>query len=492
MMHAMIHPLLRPATAIAKDIREGVLTSEETVRAHLARIDELDEQLHAVVVRLDDEAMDEARACDRERAAGALRGPLHGVPVTVKEQVWVKDTPSTLNSRTFRDWVAPSDAEVVRRLKEAGAVILGKTNVPRNLLDYQVQGELYPEGVNPYAADRSPGGSSGGSAAALATGMAALELGGDMGGSIRIPANFCGVWGLKPTEGSVPGFGAAPVPEGAKGFVFHLAVLGPMARFAEDLAQEWRILQGPGPRDRTVPPIDWRDAPERRLENLRVGWVDAWPGYEPGAAVRGAVSDLADALDRRGCRVQRLTPPDDLHRRSLALWMWLFGIVLSQDVPWPVRSLMKWDIGRTIMKGMTEFRAEYARGFKRDFLNYSQAMGERAQLVQAWEVFLDEVDVLLCPMAHGPAFPRRPIGTPFDIDGRSLLYGDYCWPYVAPANATGHPALNVPLGLDGDGLPVGVQAVGRLWGDAVLLDLARLLDGDLAGFEPPEDRRGGA
>ena len=181
------------ATVLAKLIREGKATSTEIVKEHLEQLHQHNPSLNAVVIPLEDEALITAEECDREAKEGKFRGPLHGVPMTVKEQFWIKGARSTLNFKIFKDWIAPQDAIVVERLRKAGAVILGKTNVARNLLDYQVSGDIYPDGKNPYNVDYSPGGSSGGSAAAVASGMVPIELGGDFGGSIRNPANFCGL-----------------------------------------------------------------------------------------------------------------------------------------------------------------------------------------------------------------------------------------------------------------------------------------------------------
>jgi amidase len=207
--------IFKSATELSNLVRNGEATSTTIVKAHLDHIREHNPALAAIVFLFEQQAIKEAAACDEEAQVGKFRGPLHGVPMTVKDQFWVKGTKSTLNSKRFKDWEAPEDALVVKRLKDAGAIIIGKTNVAKELLDYQISGDIYPDCKNPYNQEYSPGGSSGGASAALASGMVPIELGGDFGGSIRIPSNFCGLYGLKPTENTIPGHGLSPKPKNA-------------------------------------------------------------------------------------------------------------------------------------------------------------------------------------------------------------------------------------------------------------------------------------
>ncbi len=203
------------ATAIelARRIRDHEVSSAEVTEAFLARIAAHNRKLNAIVHLFETEARSHAQAADEALARGQSWGPLHGVPVTIKEQFLMANTPSTLNSRRLKDFVAPDDGVLVKRIKSAGAVILGKTNVPANLEGYQVPGDIYPEGKNPHRLERTPGGSSGGGAAAVAAGLTALELGADGGGSLRVPAHFCGVFCLKPTDKTIPRYGGWLFPK---------------------------------------------------------------------------------------------------------------------------------------------------------------------------------------------------------------------------------------------------------------------------------------
>lgn len=473
------------ALQLAQQIRDGQLTSTALLQTQLDRIKRLNPDLNAVVILLEQEALVEAARCDEETRRGVTRGPLHGLPITVKEQFWVKGTPSTLNSKLSKGWIAPDDSRSVKRLKHAGAIILGKTNVPLNLLDYQVWGDLYPEGKNPYNPAYTPGGSSGGSAAALAAGLTALELGGDFGGSVRVPAHFCGVYGLKPTENTVPIHGMGPQPANLKGYVSHMAQAGPLARTPEDLELLWRIICGPDPDDRSVPRIAWRDPAGKMLADYRIAWTAGWPGYQAGAQTRAVLQGFVETLAHHGADVANAIPDGDLHRRTLALYVRLFPQLITQGVPGLFRPLIKRQISRTLLKGFGEFRREYNQGFRPSFGRYAATLAGRAALIGEWERFFERYDLLVCPASFGPAFRRCPIGTPIVADGATMTYINYAWPYVACFNASGHPALSIPLGLGADGLPIGIQLVGPYWSEPDLLHVAKLIAPLTGGFVPP-------
>lgn len=478
--------IYRSALELAEMIREGQATSVQIVSDHLDQIKQHNDTLNAVVILDEEAALRTAESRDREAQDGHFRGPLHGVPMTIKEQYWLEGYKATINTDRFEDWVAPEDAVVVERLKSAGAVIMGKTNVPKELLDYQVWGDIYPEGKNPYDIAYSPGGSSGGSAAALASGMTPVELGGDFGGSIRIPSYFCDLYGLKPTENTIPSHGLIPQADDAEGHVFHMGVGGPMARTVEDMELIWKIIRGPHHSDRITPRIDWADPSGRQLSDFRVAWLDGWPEYEPSHQIKTLIHDFVDRLSQHGCQTENAAPGNHLHTRSLSVFMRLFGMVLAQELWWLPKRLMRFQIKNTIMKGMEKFSTEYKQGFNHSFLNYSEAMGRRAQVISEWEQYFEAYDLLVCPMSFGPAYERREIGTPITYEDKTLVYVNYCWPYVACFNATGHPAMNVPLGLDGEGLPVGVQIVGPYWSEPTLIHFAKLLSTLTSGFRQPD------
>lgn len=474
------------AQEIAKQIRQGETTSVEVVQEHLDQIKQHNETLHSVAILTEDEALAAAEQRDQEAREGNFRGPLHGVPMTIKEQFWLEGTKSTINSDRYEDWVAPEDAVVVDRLKQAGAVIMGKTNVPKDLLDYQVWGDFYPEGKNPYDTAYSPGGSSGGAAAALASGMVPLELGGDFGGSIRIPAYFCGIYGLKPTEDTIPWHGHIPKADSERGFVFHMAQGGPMARNVDDMEMMWRVILGPHHSDRSTPRIDWKDSSGKALSDYKIAWVDRWPDYTPSDEIRTVIRELIEEVSDNGAETETVPPKEGLHHRSLAVWMRLAHIILAQDVPWYMKPLMKMQLKSSFYYGMEKFTKELKQGFKSSFINYSEAMGDRAEIVSEWEQYFEEYDLLICPMSFGPTYERREIGTEITYEGKTMKYLDYNWPYVACFNASGHPCMNIPLGLNDRGLPVGVQVVGPYWSEPDMLQFAGLVAEQTTGFVRPE------
>jgi amidase len=474
--------IFKSATELSSLIRNKEATSTDILKAHLDHIKEHNPAIHAIVVQLEQQAMKEAKACDEEAQVGKFRGPLHGVPMTVKEQFWVKGTKSTLNSKRLKDWEAPEDALVVKRLKDAGAIIIGKTNVAKDLLDYQVSGDIYPDCVSPYNPDYSPGGSSGGSSAALASGMVPIELGGDMGGSIRIPSNFCGTYGLKPTENTIPGHGLSPKPKNARGYLFETAVPGPMARTPEDLELLWTILQGPDKSDRSIQPIDWSKTENKMLTDYKVGWVDSWPGYETSQQTKETIKNFVSLLNGKGVDTRHAPPRNDLHQRTLDVFSKLSFQMILQDVPWFVRPLMMGALRRGFLKGMkTDFWK-----FIDTFTDYSELKGRRAQIIEEWETYFDDFDFLVCPIGFGPAYKRCKIGTPINYNGQSVTYIKYVWPFNACFNGSGHPAMNIPLGLGKEGLPVGIQLVGPYWSEPGMLHFAKLVATFTKGFVKPD------
>src|SRR5262245_16633272 len=237
------------ATELARRIRVREISSAEVTEAFLARIAAHNIKLNAIVHLFDRDARSRAKEADEALARGQSWGALHGVPVTIKESFLIANTPSTLNSRRMKDSIAAEDAVAVKRIKSAGAIILGKTNVPAELRGYQVKGDIYPEGRNPHRLECSPGGSTGGGAAAIAAGMTALELGADSGGSLRVPAHFCGVFCLKPTDKTIPRTGMVPLPKAARGWLVNMAQPGPLGRSIDDLELLWEIIRGPDPSD---------------------------------------------------------------------------------------------------------------------------------------------------------------------------------------------------------------------------------------------------
>jgi len=478
--------IYKPASELAQLIRTGQATSTEIIKEHLEQIKSHNESLSALVNIFENEALQIAAEYDKEAIQGNFRGPLHGVPVTIKEQFWIKGRKSNTNSKLLKDFIAPEDAVVIDRIKKSGAIILGQTNVPKNLLDYQVWGDIYPEGKNPYNTECSPGGSTGGGAAALAAGFTPIELGGDFGGSIRVPANFCGLYGLKPTDKTVPLHGNVPLPKNSKTFLVHMAQAGPLARNLDDLELLWKIILGPHESDRSIPPVDWKESKKKSLSEYRIAWTDAWPGYLASTQTSNAIKKLADDLIAKGCKLDKKIPGDSLHRETLKLFNSIFPYVIGQGTPWIVRAIMKMQLRNGLLKGATEFWPEMSKAFKMNANHYAEVMLQKSLITQRWENFFSEYDFLICPVAHGPAYKRCKIGNKLSYEGKEMIYVDYAWPYVACFNASGNPSIAIPLGMGTEGLPLGIQIVGAYWSEPDLINFAKQTAALTPGFMKPK------
>lgn len=477
--------IYRSASELARLIREGQATSVDIVKEHLDRIKERNAELNAFVALFEAEALAVAAERDQQAQEGKFQGPLHGVPVSIKEQFWIQGKRSTINAKMHKDFVAPVDAVVVDRIRKSGAVILGHTNISRFLMDYQVWGDIYPEGKNPYNTDCTPGGSTGGGAAAVAAGFSPLELGGDLGGSIRLPANFCGLYGLKPTEKTVPPHGNIPRPKDARTYIVHMAQAGPLARTLEDVETLWKVIVGPHESDRSVARIEWRTSTRKSLSEYKVAWVDGWPDHPVSTPVSGAIRELANNLEQHGCRVENRPPEGNLHEESLNVWMGIFPYMIAQGAPWFVRPLLKMDLNSKVLKGLKKHRKEFDQAFAMSANHYGEMMLRRNMAISRWEHFFRDYDFLLCPSAFAPAYPRTKAGSRLRYEGTEMIYCNYAWPFMACFNASGHPAMNIPLGLGKEGLPLGLQIVGPYWSEPELINFARLASQLTEGFVKP-------
>lgn len=477
--------IYRSASDLAELIRQGKATSVDIVKEHLARINERNDELNAFVDLFEGEALSVAAERDRQAQEGRFLGPLHGVPVSVKEQFWIQGKSSTMNAKMYKDFVAAEDAVVVERIRNSGAVILGQTNVPRFLVDYQVWGDIYPEGRNPYNTDCTPGGSTGGGAAAVAAGFSPLELGGDLGGSIRTPANFCGLYGLKPTEKTVPLHGNIPLPKNAKTYIVHMTQAGPLARTLDDIEVLWKVIVGPHESDRDTPRIEWRTPMKKSLSEYKIAWVDGWPGYPVSGQTSGAIKGLIGKLQQQGCQVENRSPEGNLHEESLEVWLGIFPYMIAQGVPWFARSFLKMDLDSKILKGVKKHREEFDKAFGMSANHYGEMMLRRRIAVSRWERFFADRDFLICPSSFGPAYPRTKVGNKLRYEGTEMIYAGYVWPFMACFNASGHPALNIPLGLGKEGLPMGVQIVGPYWSEPELINFAKQVSQLTQGFVKP-------
>jgi amidase len=435
----MIKATERSAIETARAIATGETNAVAECEAAIARIEERDGAINAVVVRDFDRALEAARNADSLDVAGDAK-PLLGVPMTVKESHNVAGLPTTWGLDSAKDFVADEDSRVVQKLKSAGAIIIGKTNVPPMLADWLSDNPVYGRTNNPHDHGRVVGGSSGGSAAALAAGMVPLEYGSDIGGSIRIPANYCGVYGLKPSYGVVPLEGHHfPGTDGAD---IPLSVTGPLARTAEDLALALDLTSDVAmPRPR-----------KRALGDCRLLVITETDLAIADKNIVSAVDDVASKCEQAGATIVRESDvlPDlaTLHGRYLHM---LFTVLGARD---PASDYP-----------MPEFPA------------WCEMLDQQARARRQYRTLFEQFDAILCPNSGTTAFPHTNIpmrDRKLQINGEEREFGEQ-FGWVSIATYPGLPAVSAPIGEDADGLPIGLQIIGDFYADQSVVELARLI-----------------
>jgi aspartyl-tRNA(Asn)/glutamyl-tRNA(Gln) amidotransferase subunit A len=458
------------ATELARRIRDKQVSPVEVVSAHLERVFEINPKLNAVVTLADD-AMDKARAAEQSLAKGEDVGPLHGVPFTCKDAFDVAGVRTTRGSKLFEHHVAEGDAPAVARLKRAGGIFLGKTNVPEFILWWETDNLVFGRTNNPWNTDLTPGGSSGGEAAAIATGASPLGVGSDVGGSIRMPAHYCGIVGFKPTHGRVPLTGHWPQA------LLRANHVGPMARTVRDIGLALRLMSGPDGADPYCVPVESpaiplsADAPLK----LRVGWHadGAFSPVDPEVAA--VVEKAAVALQSAGCVVEHVELPVLAENPGVA-------------VSGPVWGLETGYYFEPFVKGRESELYPFMR--KRlgnpwpEVRDYLKALQRWEALRRATTAYFHEYDLLLCPTVPLPAYAHGL--TELTIDGTTVP-ARHKLNTTLPWDLTGSPALSLPFGMSGDGLPIGVQIVGRHFDESTVLSAALALEAvsDVRELHPP-------
>jgi amidase len=456
---AATDPALWTTSQQAAAIRRGELGSVELFDAQLARIERLDPAVNAICTLAVDDARARALAADDETAKGRSWGPLHGVPITVKDAIATAGIRSTGGSTQLRDNVPLQDAEAVALVKRAGAIVFGKTNLPAWSDDFQSFNEMFGTTNNPWDLTRVPGGSSGGAAAAVACGMTSFEIGTDIGGSIRVPSAFCGVYGHKPSFGVVPTLGYLDEPNGGM-TESDVNVFGPIARSADDLALLLGVLAGPT----TERAIGWRlDLPPADVADLRSLRVATWfdePSLPMDAEVTAVLDGLADRLVEAGVTVDRAARPQ-----------------LAFDEAWRSGG---WLIGAAIGVAGGDQSVSHT--------DWLFADRDRARRRQRWAEFFEGIDVLLCPVTLLPAFAHDQEGTwatrQIEVNGEILPYHALeAW--SALIGSAYLPSTSTPVGRTADGLPVGVQVVSPFLHDRRSIAVSGLLGALVGGYTVP-------
>jgi amidase len=484
----MIDPHFRSAKQLASDIRRRKLGCLEVLDLYLARMERLNGKLNAIVVTDVDGARRRARQADAALRRGKPWGPFHGVPMTIKESYDVAGMPTTWGLPALKDNVAPRNALAVDRLLAAGVVLFGKTNVPAWLADYQSYNDVYGTTNNPWDLARSPGGSSGGSAVALAAGLTGLEAGSDIGSSIRNPAHYCGVFGHKPTFGIVPPRGQALPGRVAQG---DISVIGPMARSAEDLAIGLSVIAGPAKIDgaglRLALPAPRRKA----LREFKVAVMLDDPAAEVDREVQARLQALADFLGKRKVKVSFTARPafDTAEAHRTYIFLLRAATAGRQTAEEFSRNA---EITRGLAPDDQRYYAWTMRANTASHRDWLAANETRHKMRWRWAEFFREWDLLLCPVASSAAFPHDHAGERHErmitVNGKRVPCVDQLF-WAGYGGMAYLPATVAPAGLTPAGLPVGVQIIGPQYGDRTCIEFARLLEREFQAFVPPPDYR---
>jgi amidase len=449
----------KSATELASEIRSGEITSLDLLNLYLNRIERYNNEINAVVALDIAAARARAAEADKALAQGKIWGPLHGLPMTVKDVFEVVGMPATSGDPTLKDYIPTRNAIAVQRLIDAGAIIFGKTNVPFHASDIQTYNEIYGTTNNPWDLSRTPGGSSGGSAAALAAGFTSLELGSDIGGSLRNPAHYTGVFGHKPTFGVVPRYGHIPpmpgrVPQHVMPGI-PLFVVGPLARSADDLALALEVLTTPNSTDDSANRPELLPPRKRRFKDYRVAvwFTDSYPAAEIDADVLATLKMTVEKLRSAGLDIDEEARPDIDLLIDGSLWYEIYSQMMVGALP------------------LDEMLAERQKKHQK-----------------MWAEFFERYDVLLAPISPTVAFPHDHKGTlpsrtlEINEQEKPMLY-NMTWAYMAIVS--GLPATVAPVGLSESGLPVGIQIIGARFEDRTTIAFAQGLSELIGGFVPP-------
>ncbi len=453
------------AATLARSIRDKKVSALEVVEANLRRIEEVNPRLNAVVQPAADRARAEARESDEALARGEVKGPLHGVPMTIKDSLDTVGIISTGGTQGRASYIPEADSTVVARLRSAGAILLGKTNTPELTLAGETNNLIYGQTNNPYDLSKTPGGSSGGAAAIIAAGGSPLDMGSDTGGSIRLPAHFCGIAGLKPNSGRVPRTGHI-VPFGL-GAIDSLTQNGPLARYVEDLKLTLPIIAGVDSWDPAIVPMPLGDPEAVDLKSLRVAVHTNNGIMKPTPETADAVNRAALALEDIGIAVQEDLPEAIVGSAELS------NSRSGADGRAWVRRLLD-RAGTTEVHPWLQKRLDESEPM--EISKFTALLEEVDRFRSAMHTFMQNYDVILCPVC---AFAAQPHGSTL---GEEAQKG---FSYTGTYNITGWPAAVVRGGTSSEGLPIGVQIVARPWREDVALAVAQYLETALGGWQRP-------
>jgi amidase len=473
----------KSAAEIARLIRDKKVTAAEVLEHFLARVDRFNPKLNAIVWQDRERARTRARAADAALAKGDTWGPLHGVPMTLKESYNIAGSPTTWGDTALKDNVTETSALAVERLEAAGVVLFGKTNVPLMLADWQSYNAVYGTTNNPWDTSLTPGGSSGGSAAALAAGLTGIDAGSDIGASIRNPAHYCGVFGLKPTWGIISPKGHSLPNVVAYG---DISAIGPLARGAEDLDLALDAMAGPDDIDGVAWKLDLPACPAGSLKDLRIAVKLTDPNSEIDSEYAGKMQELVDALSKRGARIQEIEPDIDT-RRLHEVYVWLLRAATSARTP--EADIARWrEAAAKAGPGKLPYVEQMVAGCTLSHREWLGLNNERLVLRRKFNAFFADWDVVLCPAAAAPAWPHDHEGERWQrtitVNNKRVPTTDQLF-WAGYSGVLYLPSTVGPAGLTKAGLPVGYQAIAASGRDKWATAFSRLVEREIGGFVAP-------
>ncbi len=481
--------LFSSATELAQSIRSGKITSYEVVTAFIEQAEKYNHTFNAVVTLNKTEAIQRAKEADVAISKGEIWGKLHGVPITIKDNYRTKGLRTTSGYKPLKSNVPDHDAEIVKLLKAEGAIIIGKTNLSVLAMDMQSDNPIFGKTNNPWDTTKTSGGSSGGCATALATGMAPLSFGNDLAGSIRLPSAYCGVYGFKPSFGAVSLQGIQTDPAEKVNGLKSLAVAGPLARNIDDLELAMRIIAQTTAEDRRlIPLVKNTDAID--IKKLKIAWADEFGGVPVANEIKLKIQEYIAKLEKAGATVVKITPDIDFY---LAWKTW--GSFVGMQGGYNTSNFTKW-LGLPFTKGVLKNIPMHQNVVKPNSVEkYMEALNIQDKMINIMENFLNVYDVFICPVSAVTAFdhhaPSKTYGivsfynTPLKVDSADIHYYMATQAYTTPFTLTENPVLSMPISLSKDSLPIGVQVIGKRYSDFRLLKIGMVLDDYSEQFKYP-------
>jgi len=482
-----------PAYQLAQMIRDRTVSAGEVLDAYLRQIVKYNSQLNAICTLDEERARQRATEADEALARGENWGILHGVPITIKDAFETAGLLTTAGYKPLKDYVPKADATVVARLRAAGAIVMGKTNMAKLTGDYQSKSDLFPQVNNPWNLEYTPGGSSGGTAAAIAAGLSPLDIGSDIAGSIRQPCHFSGVYGLKPTDRRVSTAGHIPEVPGMSHCIRQMLVAGPIARSIEDLQLSFSLIAGVDPRSPEVPPVPL-DSPNRKsLQNLKIAWIDELNLYPVAQSIKSTMQAVAQKLSNAGTQIEQWMPKFDfVFAWQIYYTVATYNVVYSsplnlnyirESLAFLFREATQGD--RSLRQLSNVPKIGLSTYLNPNLKGYYAALTQRDRFIAQMDRELEPWDALICPVAMTPAFTHRLQGEAVVIDSRKVPYQMASGAYTKPFSLTGHPVVVIPVGYTPDRLPIAMQIVGKRWREMELFAIAQEINKVVGNFQHP-------